>query len=67
MILGFGVSATGFALGASRANGDEEMFRALWASTRLFGAPRAGHGFLTGGPLGDAVLFAMLTANKERA
>lgn len=67
VILGFGVSATGFALGASRANQDEEMFRSLWASTHLFGAPRRGHGFLTGGPLGDAVLFAMITAQKVPA
>ncbi len=63
--LGFGVSATGFALGASRANGDREVFTSLYATTHLFGAPfdeRGRRTHATGGPLGDAILFAMMTA-----
>lgn len=67
VVLGFGVSATGFALGASRANGDREMFTALYATAHLFGAPFDEDGmrtYTTGGPIGDAILFAMLTAPK---
>jgi hypothetical protein len=78
VVLGFGVSATGFALGASRAHGDRDAFRALYATAHLFGAPYDAGPFglsaappartsgtrtyATGGPLGDAILFAMITA-----
>ena len=64
---GFGVSATGFAIGASRANDDHDAFGSLYATAHLFGAPfdeRETRTFATGGPLGDAILFAMLTAPK---
>ena len=64
---GFGVSATGFAIGASRANDDHDAFGSLYATAHLFGAPFDEHDtrtFATGGPLGDAILFAMLTAPK---
>jgi len=65
VVFGFGVSATGFALGASRVHGDRDVFTALYATTHLFGAPFDDGGertYATGGPLGDAILFAMLTA-----
>jgi hypothetical protein len=65
VVLGFGVSASGFAIGASRAHGDREMFTALFATAHLFGAPLDEDGtrtYATGGPIGDAILFAMLTA-----
>jgi len=64
-VLGFGVSATGFAIGASRTNADREAFTSLYATAHLFGAPFDEEGsrtFATGGPLGDAILFAMVTA-----
>ncbi len=67
VFLGFGVSATGFAIGASRANDDRDAFSALYATAHLFGAPFDEGGtrtFATGGPLGDAILFAMLTAPR---
>lgn len=67
VVLGFGVSATGFALGASRAHGDAQMFTSLYATAHLFGAPFDEDGvrtYTTGGPIGDAILFAMLTAPK---
>ncbi len=75
IVLGYGVSATGFALGAARACGDREVFGRCLATATLFGAPHdtdddtdddAGGrtGFLTGGPIGDAILFAMLTAPR---
>jgi hypothetical protein len=68
MLFGYGVSATGFALGASRVHGDREAFAALYATVDLFGAPENEGGertFATGGPLGDAILFAMLTAPRS--
>jgi hypothetical protein len=67
VFLGFGVSASGYALGASRAHGDRETFTALYATAHLFGAPLDEGGtrsFVTGGPIGDAILFAMLTAPR---
>lgn len=67
IVAGRGVSATGFALGAARAAGDEETARALWATTALFGAPATTDGatrFATGGPIGDAILFAMLGTER---
>jgi hypothetical protein len=67
VVLGFGVSASGFAIGASRAHGDYDVFTALGATAHLFGAPRSDHGILTyvtGGPVGDAILFAMFTAPR---
>ena len=71
VFMGFGVSATGFAIGASRANDDRDAFVSLYATAHLFGAPFdevAAKGptrtYATGGPLGDAILFAMLTAPR---
>ncbi len=69
-VLGFGVSATGFAIGASRANEDRDTFVSLYATAHLFGAPfdeGAVRTFATGGPLGDAILFAMTTAPRPAA
>ncbi|MBX3228961.1 MAG: hypothetical protein KIT84_41480 [Labilithrix sp.] len=67
VVLGFGVSATGFSLGASRAHGDREVFTALYATAHLFGTPFDENGartYATGGPLGDAIMFAMLTTPR---
>lgn len=67
VVLGFGVSASGFALGASRAHGDRETFTALYATAHLFGAPLDEDDtrtYATGGPIGDAILFAMLTTPR---
>ena len=67
VVLGFGVSASGFAIGASRAHGDRETFTGLYATAHLFGAPWDEDGsrtYATGGPIGDAILFAMLTAPR---
>ena len=65
LVFGYGISATGFAIGAARIHGDRERFEGLYATAHLFGAPVTQDGmtsFVTGGPLGDAILFAMLTA-----
>jgi hypothetical protein len=68
VLAGFGVSATGFAIGASRVNDDRDAFASLYATAHLFGAPYdegKARTFATGGPLGDAILFAMLTAPRR--
>ena len=68
VILGFGVSPTGFSLAGARIYRDEAFFADLYATAYLFGAPldrEDRRGFVTGGPLGDAILFAMLTAQPR--
>jgi hypothetical protein len=65
VLLGIGVSATGFMLASARAQGDHERFVGLGRTAMLFGMPADNHGhlrFASGGPLGDAILLAMLTA-----
>ncbi len=67
VVLGLGVSSSGFSLGPSRAHGDPETFRGVYALTHLFGVPVDTSGkrtFATGGPLGDSILLAMLTAPR---
>lgn len=71
MVLGFSVGATGFAVGAAAANGDRDGFVSLVRTTRMFGAPmtltddsEVRTSFAMGGALGDALLFAMLTARS---
>lgn len=64
VIFGFGFSATGFTIGPARAFGDEALYARLFSSAVFAGAPSYRGGdldFLTGGPLGNAILFAMLT------
>jgi hypothetical protein len=69
LIAGFSVGATGFALGAARMNDDAELFARLFATVRLFGAPVAGRDgarhFAGGGSIGNAIMFAMLTAPRR--
>jgi hypothetical protein len=68
IIAGFGVSATGFALGAARANGDEGLYQKLFGTVELFGAPQEHDGvkrYTSGGPVGNAILFAMQTAPRS--
>lgn len=70
ILFGYGLSATGFAISGARRYGDRAAFRGLFASAHLCGVPvdRAGtRRYLTGGPLGNAILFAMLTTPRERA
>jgi hypothetical protein len=69
IVLGFGVSATGFSLSGCRIHHDERCYRETLATANLFGVPfdrgPAGSTFVAGGPLGDAILFAMQTAPRE--
>jgi hypothetical protein len=65
VILGFGVSATGFALASARLHRDAARYSSMAATAFLFGLPISGGGqqrFVAGGALGDALLFALLTA-----
>ena len=68
IVLGYGLSATGFALAGSRIHGDRDTFVRLYATAHAWGAPRRLGDritFATGGPLGNAILFAMLTARSS--
>ncbi len=66
--LGVSVSATGFALSTARQLGDRARYRELYRTAALFGVPVASGGrrrFLAGGPIGNAILLAMLTAEAR--
>lgn len=61
VLLGQGVSATGFTLALARIHGDRDTFRATYATASFFGGPVGGH-YALGGPIGDGLLFALVTA-----
>jgi hypothetical protein len=70
VVLGVSVSATGFALAVARATGRSTSFERLYRTTELFGAPTLSDRrlrFLTGGPIGNALLLALLTSGPEVA
>jgi hypothetical protein len=70
VLLGVSVSATGFALAPARALGYDAAFTRLYRTTDLFGAPLGFGGkgrFLSGGPIGNALLLALLTSGPEIA
>jgi hypothetical protein len=65
LVFGWSISAMGFAMGAARIHRDHELFTELYRSFELLGAPSergAELSFVSGGPLGNAIVFAMLTA-----
>ncbi|HBP21439.1 MAG TPA: hypothetical protein DEA08_27080 [Planctomycetes bacterium] len=67
LILGYSVSATGFTLAGARIHGDPAAFARIYATAWLFGAPTSrGEAlrFAAGGPLGDALLFALMSAPR---
>jgi len=70
LVLGFGVSATGFAARRARMDGDAALFDSLFATVQLFAragrsrGPRAASS--PAAPIGNAILFAMLTAPRVR-
>ncbi len=68
VVLGVSVAATGFSLAPFRAFGHRDEFTRLFRTTTLFGLPtRRGEAlcFRTGGPIGNALLLAMLTSGPE--
>jgi hypothetical protein len=65
VVFGYGLSPTGFLIGGARIHGDRDAFKRLFATAYACGAPYEHKGklnFVTGASLGDAILFAMLTA-----
>ncbi len=65
VILGVSVSATGFALSSAKLHGDSSLFTALFRTADFWGVPMhrpRGMRYLSGGPLGNAILLAMTTA-----
>jgi len=64
IVFGYGCSATGFSIAGARRYGDDAFFRRLFATAHLCGAPVSRgdrREYVSGGPLGNAILFAMLT------
>jgi hypothetical protein len=69
VLMGIGVSATAFGIASARRFGDRERYGSAFASAWLFGLPVESGGalrFTAGGPLGDVLLFAVLTAGAGR-
>lgn len=65
VIFGWGVSPTGFMIAGSRIHGDADVYSRLFATIYAWGAPvESGNKikFVSGGSLGNAIMFAMLTA-----
>lgn len=70
ILFGVSVGATGFAIGAARANQAPELYLELYRTAALFGIPTDTHdtrSFAVGGALGNALLLAMLTARPAEA
>ncbi len=70
VVFGVGMSSTGFALAGARIHRDRRVFVGLHRTSVLFGAPVRRDGrasYVTGGPLGNAILLAMLTAGPGTA
>lgn len=64
VLFGWSFSATGFSIAGARAFRNEALYSDLYASAILAGAPDRHPGqidFLTAGPLGNAILLAVLT------
>ena len=67
LLFGLSISATGFSLGSARAAGDQQHFERVYRTVHLFGAPyKRGKSttLATGGPFGNAIMLAMLTAPR---
>ena len=70
LVFGYSASATGFSLAGSRIHNDPALFSSLYSTAYLFGTPldrEKTRTFVSGGPLGNAILFAMLTAQPAQA
>lgn len=68
VILGVSVAASGFALAAARTAAHRATFARLMRTVGLFGVPVSAAGarfFASGGPIGNALLLAMLTSGPE--
>ncbi len=69
LIFGMSPSGTGFSIACSRAFGDRTLYMNLARTAYLAGAPvsrGAERYFITGGPLGNAIMLAMFTAQPAQ-
>ncbi|WP_372368927.1 hypothetical protein [Candidatus Uabimicrobium sp. HlEnr_7] len=69
VVVGYGVSATGFMMAGARIHGDRDYFNKIYRTSVLFGTSLSSGGkwqYVTGGPLGNAIMFAMITAISEK-
>ncbi|MDB6065493.1 MAG: hypothetical protein JWR26_1701 [Pedosphaera sp.] len=67
IVFGYGMSPTAFSIGCSRLFGDAKFYGQLYGTAYLVGAPldrKDRKNFIMGGSIGDAILFAMLTAQR---
>lgn len=64
VLFGQGISASGFSLALARIHGDRAMFSGLYTTARFVGGEVDADGthYALGGPIGDALLFALTTA-----
>lgn len=64
VLFGQGISASGFSLALARIHGDRAMFTGLYTTARFVGGEveASGTHYALGGPIGDALLFALTTA-----
>ncbi|MBW2736779.1 MAG: hypothetical protein JRH20_30705 [Deltaproteobacteria bacterium] len=70
VVLGVSVAATGFALALARSPAHQKVFTRLMRTVGLFGIPTSQKDqrfFASGGPIGNALLLAMLTSGPEVA
>jgi hypothetical protein len=70
VVMGIGVTATGFSASGARIFHDPGFYGEIYRTVHLFGAPvsRAGRKkYVAGGPAGNAVMFAMFTAGPGAA
>jgi|GEM_PF-520644 len=70
VLFGWSVSATGFALSGARMFGDKAFYQRILATVRMFGAPYhwgSRMKFITGGPIGNSIMFGMMTAQPPDA
>jgi hypothetical protein len=69
VLLGVSVAATGFALAPARSLHHKDAFERIYRTTALFGMPLQSDVFTfrSGGPIGNALMLALLTSGPELA
>lgn len=68
VVFGVSVSATGFTLASAKLHQNDALFTSLFRTADFWGIPvhrPSGMRYLSGGPLGNAILLAMTTATSK--
>lgn len=68
VVFGVSVSATGFTLASAKVHRNDALFTSLFRTADFWGIPvhrSNGMRYLSGGPLGNAILLAMTTATSK--